>query len=238
MSSHSAHWSLAARGYGYGDALVPLSGAAPQASANRVEYRRGAVTEWYVNGPMGLEQGFTLSEPPGKPNRQPDHQPVTVALALSGDLVAAVDPGGKAVTLTRKDGQVALRYTGLTARDAAGRDLRTWLELHGERLLLRVEDKGARYPLVVDPWVQEAELIASDGEKFECFGVSAAVDGTTVVVGAPCHIVGSNQSQGAAYVFVQSGEKWTQQAELITSDGAANDQFGSFVAVSGSTVVV
>ena len=34
----------------------------PQTSvnANRVDSNYGAVDEWYINGPNGLEQGFTL----------------------------------------------------------------------------------------------------------------------------------------------------------------------------------
>jgi len=40
--------------------LVPLSTASPRANHNRVEYRRGPLPEWYVNGPLGLEQGFTV----------------------------------------------------------------------------------------------------------------------------------------------------------------------------------
>ena len=39
-------------------------------------------------------------------------------------------------------------------------------------------------------------------------------------------------------MFVRSGTAWSQQAELTASDGAANDAFGSSVAISGSTVVV
>jgi hypothetical protein len=30
----------------------------PEAQGNRVVYDRGAVSEWYVNDPRGLEQGF------------------------------------------------------------------------------------------------------------------------------------------------------------------------------------
>ena len=41
-----------------------VEAAEPRAEANRVEYRRGEVTEWYVNGPLGLEQGFTLARAP------------------------------------------------------------------------------------------------------------------------------------------------------------------------------
>jgi len=39
-------------------------------------------------------------------------------------------------------------------------------------------------------------------------------------------------------VFVQTSGTWVQQAELTASDGAAFDEFGSSVAVSGSTIVV
>ena len=87
-------------------------------------------------------------------------------------------------------------------------------------------------------WSQQAELKASDGAAGENFGYSVAVSGSTAVVGAPDHMVGSNQDQGAAYVFAPSGGTWTQQAELTASDGAASDQFGWSVAVSGSTAVV
>jgi len=89
-------------------------------------------------------------------------------------------------------------------------------------------------------WRQQAQLTASDGVAGDGFGGSVAVDGNTIVVGAPLHPVGSNQSpgQGAAYVFVESGGKWRQEAELIASDGASWDHFGNSVAVSGSTIVV
>jgi hypothetical protein len=81
-----------------------------------------------------------------------------------------------------------------------------------------------------DPsWSQQAELTASDGLAQDGFGCSIAISGNTIVVGAQLHAVGSNQipGQGAAYVFVQSGGMWSQQAELIASDGASWDFFGT-----------
>jgi len=236
--SHNLGWSLETRGYGYGDAVHPLKAVAPRAKANRVEYRRDGMTEWYENGPLGLEQGFTLAHPPGNENGQP----LTVELALRCDLVAALEPAGldkksKGLELRRKNGEVALRYTGLKARDSTGRELRSWLEVRGERLLLRVDDAGALYPVVADPWIQQAELTASDGKAGDYFGLSVAVSGNTVVVGAWNHTVGSNQ-KGAVYVFVESGGTWSQQAELTASDGGAVGMFGWSVAVSGSTAVV
>ena len=45
-------------GAGRGEALVPVGAARPRADANRVEYRRDGLSEWYANGPLGLQQGF------------------------------------------------------------------------------------------------------------------------------------------------------------------------------------
>ncbi len=51
-------------GYGYeGRMQQPVAGE-PTAAGQRVEIVRGPVTEWYVNRPTGLEQGFTLAERP------------------------------------------------------------------------------------------------------------------------------------------------------------------------------
>src|SRR5580698_9275227 len=138
LRSHDLRWLLETRAYGYGDALHPVKAVAPRANANSVEYRRDGITELYENGPLGLEEGFTLAHPPGKANGHP----LTVELRLRG-LVASVDASGKALDLRGRDGKAALRYTGLTARDATGRELRSWLDLRGERLLVRVEDEGA-----------------------------------------------------------------------------------------------
>jgi hypothetical protein len=231
---HNLRWGLETRGYGYGDVLYRIRPVPPQANANRVEYRRDGVTEWYENGPLGLEQGLTLAHRLGKANGQP----LTVELELTGDLAATVEPGGKELELKSKDGEAVLRYTGLTARDATGQELRGWLEVRGERLLVRVQDGGARYPVVVDPWVEEAELTGSDGAAGDYFGWSVAVSGSTAVVGAPWKTVGSNFRQGAAYVFVQTGGTWTQQTELTPSDGASGDGFGVSIAITGSTAVV
>src|SRR5271163_290151 len=50
--------------YGYGDRLREPADAKPTANGNRVEYQRGDLTEWYLNGAKGLEQGFTLAKRP------------------------------------------------------------------------------------------------------------------------------------------------------------------------------
>jgi hypothetical protein len=105
---------------------------------------------------------------------------------------------------------------------------------------------GAEYPLVVDPlvsWNQETELTQSgiapsQGNLAYTFGWSVSVSGNTAVVGADDMPVNGSQNQGAAYVFVNNGGTWSQQAELTASDGASSDNFGYSVAVSGNTIVV
>ena len=43
---------------------------------------RGELTEWYLNSPLGVEQGFTLERAP----KRTDGEPLTIAFILSGDL--------------------------------------------------------------------------------------------------------------------------------------------------------
>jgi hypothetical protein len=236
-----AGWGLTLEEYGRGKSMNLVSSAVPQANANRVEYRRGGLTEWYVNSPLGIEQGFTLARSPARAGRLAD-QPLTIALGLSGDLTASLDSASAGLTLKQRDGEAVLRYTGLTAQDAAGKLLRCWLELHGNQLLLRINDAGTRYPIMVDPWVQAAQLTNSSGAAGDALGYSVAIDetGDTVVVSS----ASANPAQGAVYVFVELASGWatttTFTAELTSSDGAAGDAFGRSVGInqSGNTVVV
>ena len=84
---------------------------------------------------------------------------------------------------------------------------------------------------------QTAELSSSASAASDNFGQSVAIAGTTLVAGANLE----NNFQGAAYVFTEPAGGWadaTQTARLTASDGAANDQFGYSVAISGSAIVV
>jgi hypothetical protein len=86
--------------------------------------------------------------------------------------------------------------------------------------------------------MQQGHLIASDGGSEDDFGSAVAVSGDTAVVGSPGHDVGGVHNQGAAYVFVRTGDVWTEQAQLLAPDGADSDSFGWSVAISGDTIVV
>ena len=84
---------------------------------------------------------------------------------------------------------------------------------------------------------EQTKLLGSDTAAFDFFGVDVAIDGDTAVVGAWNSTV-AGKRRGAVYVFVRSGTAWTQQAKLVASDGAKDDEFGKGVAISGNTVIV
>jgi N-acetylneuraminic acid mutarotase len=82
-------------------------------------------------------------------------------------------------------------------------------------------------------------LTASDGAAGDYFGESVAVSGNIVVVGAVRDQVGSNSQQGSAYIYKlnPSTNTWAETKQTA-SDGAASDQFGNSIALSGNTLVV
>jgi hypothetical protein len=100
--------------------------------------------------------------------------------------------------------------------------------------------RGAAYVFVRSgaSWSQQQQLIPADGVNGDDFAISVAIDADTVVVGAPSKTIGLLSGRGAAYVFVRNGTTWTQQQQLIASDGGLFDNFGTSVSVSGETIVV
>jgi MYXO-CTERM domain-containing protein len=98
------------------------------------------------------------------------------------------------------------------------------------------DSTGAAYVFVRNgtTWAQQQELLASDGALYDAFGVKVSVSGDTALLGA----LGKNSGKGAAYVVVRTGATWTQQQELLASDGAAWDRFGASLSLAGDTALV
>ncbi len=84
---------------------------------------------------------------------------------------------------------------------------------------------------------QARRLAASDAQQGERHGSALAQDGDLLVVGAPAHDT-AHVDDGSAYVFARAGSSWTQAAQLLAADPAANDRFGRGVALSGTTLAV
>lgn len=101
-------------------------------------------------------------------------------------------------------------------------------------------DTGAAYVFVRSGtvWSLQAKLMASDAAAADDFGWSVAISGDTAIIGADGDDNAGGSNAGSAYVFVRSGTVWSQQAKLLASDAAANDDLGYAVALDGNTAVV
>ncbi len=86
---------------------------------------------------------------------------------------------------------------------------------------------------------EDAYLKAAVPAGGDYFGWSSAIDGTSVIVGAPYESTGANRS-GAAYVFVydESSTKWEQQGYLKAPVPGAGDGFGWSVDIDGDRAIV
>lgn len=83
------------------------------------------------------------------------------------------------------------------------------------------------------------KIVASDGALGDSFGRSVALDGNTyAVIGAP-NDDDNGTNSGSVYVFdiTSLTSTPTQVVKLTASDGAANEVFGSSVAVDSGTVL-
>ena len=125
--------------------------------------------EWYVNDGRGLEHGFTLRQQPAGQG-----ETLELNLAVRGGLEPRVRDGGRAVAFVDAEGRAAVIYAGLKVWDADGRALDARMEVAGGGLRLELKAGGARYPLTIDPIVQQAYLKASNTDVSDWFGFSVA----------------------------------------------------------------
>jgi IPT/TIG domain len=225
---------LALTAVGRSRRLGSLAAVAPTDAANEVLYRQGPVTEVYRNGPYGLEQGFTVRQRP-----QTGTGSLVLALGVEGSLVP--EQAGSGVLFKTQTGAVALRYSQLSAIDATGRRLPAHMQVRDGTLQLRMDDSRARYPLRIDPFIQQGEKLTGGGQtgKGE-LGESVAIssDGNTALIGGPS----DRDGVGAAWVFTRAGSTWTQQGGKLSGEHVCDGGggFGASVALSadGDTALI
>ncbi|EEH52298.1 uncharacterized protein MICPUCDRAFT_22399, partial [Micromonas pusilla CCMP1545] len=157
------------------------------------------------------------------------------------------DSGSAYVFEKGADGAVT-QLAKLTAADGAANDNFGWsVAVSGSLIVVgatydddKGRDSGSAYVFEkgADGAVtQLAKLTAADGAANDNFGWSVAVSGSLIVVGAT-YDDDKGSSSGSAYVFEKGADgAVTQLAKLTAADGAAGDQFGWSVAVSGSLIV-
>jgi hypothetical protein len=103
-------------------------------------------------------------------------------------------------------------------------------------------EPGAAYVYVkpASGWsdmTETARLTASDAKQYDDLGVSVAIRGSTIAVGANEDNVGP----GAAYIFVEPAGGWksmTETAEFTPVNGSLDDWFGFAVALTANANVL
>jgi len=204
-------------------------------SGRQVRLRRSRLTEWYVNSPKGLEQGFTLdARPEGR-------GPVVLELTV---MRARASLRGDAVIFDT--GQRKLRYGELAAADADGIPLAARFELaSADRVRIVVDDERASYPVVIDPLltgIDDAQLESNQATAGLGLSVAGAGDVNgdgyaDVIVGA--YLFDNGQAdEGAAFIFrgsatgMADSNPATAGVALLESN-QASALLGSNVAAAG-----
>lgn len=92
-----------------------------------------------------------------------------------------------------------------------------------------------------DGWTRHGPLTLPDADSLDRLGESVAVgaNGLVVLTGASGEAEPHGTKAGAVYAFLRRRDGWSQQRQLVASDGGSLDRF-SLVALSGdgSTVLV
>ncbi len=244
-------------GFGYAVAISDDGSTALVGTFNEYDYEYpvgpGDVYVIIREGPSWVFQQKLVSPP------MPDSDLFGYSVALSADgntaLVGArgsagpiaLQVPGAAFVFTRSDGnwsqQAVLTATARAVGDFFG--ISVALSDSGNTAMIGAygddigasANQGSVYVFERNgvAWSQQAQLTASDGAAGDGFGrsVSLASDGNSAIIGSVFDDVGVTGEQGSAYIFTRSGTIWSQQAQLISSNGAQYDRFGLSVAISG-----
>jgi hypothetical protein len=123
--------------------------------------------------------------------------------------------------------------------------------IDGDQTDNNAADSGAVYVFIRTNgvWRQQAYVKASNTEASDRFGLSIALVGDTLAVGAVFESsaateIDGNQTDnnaadsGAVYVFIRTNGVWSQQAYVKASNTEGFDLFGTSIALSGDTLAV
>jgi hypothetical protein len=168
-----------------------------------------------------------------------------VGVIRDDDKVNGEDSGSAYVFIRR--GSHWSQQAKLTALDASpGDSFGYGIGISGDTLVLSAphdDDRGKNsgsvyvYTRKGDTWSQQVKITAQDGTEGDVFGISVAISGDTLLVGADLNEE-KGFNAGAAYIFTRSGGNWTQQAKLTANDGAEGDLFGVRVALEEDTALI
>jgi photosystem II stability/assembly factor-like uncharacterized protein len=151
---------------------------------------------------------------------------------------------GAVYVFTNKNGTWVQTQKLTTDDGAAGDAFGISIAVSGSTALIGAPNtntfQGSAYVFTLSGsnWSQAQKLTADDGAQFNQFGWSVVLENNTAMIGSIGATVGQNSSQGAVYVFSQSGGTWSQTQKFSSNDGVTGDSFGWAVALDGNTAFV
>lgn len=224
-----------------GKTTYPVTPVKLSEKNNRIELAHDyALTEWYVNSPLGVEQGFTIAAPP-KPN---DATPaLTLVFKLGGNLKPVL--ASNSIEFQNPKSQPVLHYGKLLAYDAHQRALPARMLLAGSKLELEIDTRSANYPITIDPLFASVTSFSDPpaaADDYFGFAVALSASGNIALIGAPGTTVSGNSLVGTAYLFARINGTWSGTPVHTFNDppGVASDEFGIAVALSsdGSSALI
>jgi hypothetical protein len=178
------------------------------------------------------------------------------SVALHGDTAVVGAPhddhfgggdAGSAYVFVRDAGGAWTQESKLVAADFSSNDLGGHsVAISGDTAVMSAfqdddngTSSGSAYVFarsVQDPtvWHQVKKLRASDADHGDMFARALAMDGDTLVVGAPFEDL---QNFGQIYIFERNGGSWTEQARMRAASPTPGHWLGSKVDIHGDRVI-
>ena len=153
--------------------------------------------------------------------------------------------GAGAVYIFVRSGGAWVQQQKLTASDGeSGDGFGSAMALYENTLIIGApyandmgEDSGSAYVFRRDArgiWSLQQKLTSSDAEAWDEFGISVAVEGDVLVIGA----FGDDAYAGSAYVFNYQGTTWSEQQKLVAGSRESLEFYGVSVAIDENFVAV
>lgn len=233
---------------------IPLCAAAPEKPAlsksSAPADLRAAIRRTLGDDGWVQMQDFTETDPGFDPEFG-----VSVALhgttAMVGAQQAKIgdNSGQGAVYVFEKSDGVWTRTQKLVSDDGQANDLfGDAIAFSGDTALIgaygaTINDNFAQGAVYVftfaeGTWTQTQKIFLDDGQSNDNFGYSIGLSGTTAIIGADGAKVGTNEFQGAAFVYDGASGSWTRTQKLTAGDGWIGDIFGYSVALDGDRAMI
>ncbi|HTF87263.1 MAG TPA: FG-GAP repeat protein [Planctomycetota bacterium] len=223
-----------------GDTIVvgaPIGGGSFQIGTAYVFVRSG--TTWTQQAVLSAG-GF--SQPFGLFGSDVDIDGNRIMVGAPNHTAATASGAGMCFAFTRTGTTWSAPVQIISSSFQAGASFGGTVSLQGTKAMIGAPNQNSNagsvfdFSLVGSTWTQMQQLNPTSGAG-SMFGISVDLSGTDAAIGAWLDDTAATNA-GAAYVFTLSGGTWSQQAKLTRNSAAADDQFGTSVALSSDGVLV